>query len=71
MSQIATMQAAVKSDFVSVADYPAAEQQSDVRHEYLGGLVYATAGETRDHHQISQNLLLNLTLPLAASYERV
>jgi Uma2 family endonuclease len=60
LGQIAAMQAAVKSDFVSVADYLAAEAASDVRHEYLGGLVYAMAGETRDHNQISQNLLFNL-----------
>lgn len=54
------MQAAVKDDFVSVADYLEAEETSDVRHEYLGGLVYAMAGETRDHNQISQNLLFHL-----------
>ena len=60
IGQIPTMQAAVKSDFVSVADYLAAEETSQVRHEYLGGLVYAMAGETRDHNQVTQNLLLNL-----------
>ncbi len=54
------MQPAVKDDFVSVADYLEAEAASDVRHEYLGGLVYAMAGETRDHNQISQNLLFQL-----------
>ena len=54
------MQAAAKNDLVSVADYLAAEAISDVRHEYLGGLVYAMAGETRDHNQIAQNLLFHL-----------
>ena len=54
------MQTAVESDYVPVADYLAAEEISDVRHEYLGGLVYAMAGETTTHNQISQNLLLNL-----------
>jgi Uma2 family endonuclease len=54
------MRAAVKDDFVSVADYLEAEVTSDVRHEYLGGLVYAMAGETRDHNQIAQNLLIHL-----------
>jgi len=54
------MQAAVKSDFVSVADYLAVEKTSQQRHEYLGGLVYAMAGETLAHNQISQNLLFLL-----------
>ena len=60
LGQISAMQAAVKSDFVSVADYLTAEEASQLRHEYLGGLVYAMAGETLTHNQISQNLLLNL-----------
>jgi Uma2 family endonuclease len=50
------MQTAAKSEWVSVEDYLAAEAVSDVRHEYLGGLVYAMAGETRDHNQIVQNV---------------
>jgi Uma2 family endonuclease len=54
------MQAAVESDFVSVADYLAAEKTSQIRHEYLGGLVYAMAGETLAHNRISQNLLFLL-----------
>lgn len=54
------MQAAVRSDFMSVADYLAAEKASQIRHEYLGGLVYAMAGETLRHNQISQNLLFLL-----------
>lgn len=54
------MQTAVQNDYVTVEDYLAAEEVSDVRHEYLGGLVYAMAGETRDHNQIAQNLLVSL-----------
>lgn len=60
LSQIAVMQAAVKSDFVSVADYLVSEKASQIRHEYLGGLVYAMAGETLTHNQIAQNLLFLL-----------
>ena len=60
LRQIAAMQAAVQRDFVSVADYLAREQVSHIRHEYLGGLVYAMAGETLAHNQISQNLLFRL-----------
>jgi Uma2 family endonuclease len=55
------VQRATQSDYVTVEDYLAAEEKSDIRHEYLGGLVYAMAGETRDHNQIAQNLLLNLS----------
>jgi len=51
------MQTAVNSDFISVKDYLAAEEVSDVRHEYLGGLVCAVEHETRDHNQIIGNLL--------------
>jgi Uma2 family endonuclease len=50
------MQTAAKPNFVSVEDYLAAEATSDVRHEYLGGLVYAMAGETTDHNTITLNL---------------
>ena len=52
------MQAVAKSESVGVADYLTAEELSDVRHEYLGGLVYAMAGETLVHSQIAGNLYL-------------
>lgn len=54
------MQTAERMDFVTVEEYLASEERSDVRHEYLGGLVYAMAGETRDHNQIVQNLAFAL-----------
>ncbi len=54
------MQTAIQHDFVNVADYLAAEETSQIRHEYLGGLVYAMAGETLAHNQISQNLLFQI-----------
>jgi Uma2 family endonuclease len=50
------MQTAAKSDRTSVEDYLTAEESSEVRHEYLGGLVYAMAGETRAHGIIVLNL---------------
>jgi Uma2 family endonuclease len=52
------MQTAVRDDTVSVEEYLAAQEASEVRHEYLGGLVYAMAGETREHNQIVGNLYL-------------
>lgn len=54
------MQTAVQNDYVSVEDYLAAEELSEVRHEYLGGLVYAMAGETTAHNQIVGNLYLTI-----------
>lgn len=54
--QIRDMQAAVQNDYVRVAEYLAAEENSDVRHEYLGGLVHAMAGETRAHNTIALNV---------------
>jgi Uma2 family endonuclease len=50
------MQSAAKSESISVEDYLVAEEASKVRHEYLGGMVYAMAGETRDHNTITLNL---------------
>lgn len=50
------MQTAERVDFVTVEEYLAAEELSEVRHEYLGGLVYAMAGETRGHNRIAYNL---------------
>ncbi len=40
----------------SLEDYFDIEEMSDVRHEYFDGEIYAMAGGTRDHNQISQNL---------------
>src|SRR6185369_12193361 len=60
LGQHSVMRTATQSDYVTVRDYLAAEAVSDIRHEYLGGLVYAMAGETRDHNQIAQNFLFNL-----------
>jgi len=40
----------------SLDDYFDIEEMSDVRHEYFDGEIYAMAGGTRDHNQISQNV---------------
>ena len=54
------MQPAVRSDYVAVEEYLAAEEKSEVRHEYLGGLVYAMAGETRAHNTIALNIATSI-----------
>jgi Uma2 family endonuclease len=60
------MQSAARAEFVPPSEYLAAEAQSDVRHEYLGGVVYAMAGETRDHNTIALNLAAILREKLRA-----
>ncbi|PWU20769.1 MAG: hypothetical protein C5B50_03190 [Verrucomicrobia bacterium] len=50
------MQAAERTEYMPVSDYLAAEEASEVRHEYLGGMIYAMAGETRAHNTICLNL---------------
>ncbi len=50
------MQTAAQHELVPVAEYLASEQSSEVRHEYLGGLVYAMAGATPRHNAIALNL---------------
>src|SRR5947209_8083087 len=51
------MSAARKLNLVSVADYLAGEQVSPVKHEYLGGMVYAMADARNVHNLISSNTL--------------
>lgn len=61
------MQAALKGDFLSVDEYLAGEQTSEVRHEYIAGAVYAMAGASREHNQIAQNIAFAARSHLKAS----
>jgi Uma2 family endonuclease len=45
---------------ISVEDYLAGEETSDVKHEYLGGTVHAMAGVTNRHNDIGFNSLLSI-----------
>src|SRR6185503_10338370 len=44
----------------SVADYLAAELISPIKHEYLGGVVYAMTGARNLHNQIATNTTVSL-----------
>ena len=55
-----TMEATAKSALLTVEEYLAGEPASEVRHEYLGGTVYAMAGASVDHNTISLNLATSL-----------
>jgi Uma2 family endonuclease len=52
------MTAVKQIELVSVEDYLAGEIVSDVRHEYLGGFVYAMASAKNVHNRIATNWLL-------------
>jgi Uma2 family endonuclease len=40
----------------SVEDYLEGERSSEIRHEYVGGYVYAMAGASDDHNRIAANI---------------
>jgi Uma2 family endonuclease len=51
------MSTAKPLQLVSVEDYLAGELASPVKHEYLGGVVYATAGARNAHNVIATNVV--------------
>jgi hypothetical protein len=55
---LAAVQAVEHAASISVEDYLAGELKSEIRHEYIGGLVYAMAGTSSEHNIICQNLLI-------------
>lgn len=54
------MTAAAKLSLVTVEEYLAGELISPVKHEYLGGFVYAMAGARNLHNRIATNTLVEL-----------
>lgn len=54
------MSAAARLQHVSVDDYLAGELVSPVKHEYLGGFVYAMAGARNVHNLIGGNIFGSL-----------
>jgi Uma2 family endonuclease len=54
------MTALRKPNFITIADYLAGEESSDVKHEYLGGTVHAMAGATNRHNTVATNSLASL-----------
>jgi len=50
------MTAAEKLNLISVEDYLAGELVSPIKHEYLGGVVYAMAGAKNSHNIIAGNI---------------
>ena len=50
------MRTARPSDLISVEDYLAGEQSSEIRHEYIGGIVYAMAGTSEEHNTLALSI---------------
>jgi Uma2 family endonuclease len=50
------MSAVLELSLISVEDYLAGEIESPVKHEYLGGVVYAMAGARNTHGKIGLNI---------------
>lgn len=50
------MPLAKQPDFLSVEDFLAGEQHSDIRHEYVDGAAYAMAGASVNHNIIGGNV---------------
>lgn len=65
------MTALEKPQFISVEEYLEGEPLSEVRHEYIAGVVYAMAGTSIDHNLIASNVLLALRNHLAGKRCRV
>jgi len=65
------METASRPLSVTVEDYLAAEQHSDIRHEYIAGSVYAMAGASDRHNLISGNIYAPLHSHLRAKTCRV
>ena len=50
------MTAALKWNLIAVEDYLAGELVSPIKHEYIGGVVYAMAGARVGHNDITSNV---------------
>lgn len=53
--------------FTSVKDYLQAEESSQVRHEYLGGQIFAMSGGSEEHNRIALNIASLLRFHLRGS----
>lgn len=49
-----------EQELLSIADYLAGELESEIKHEYLGGVVHAMSGGKIRHNQVSGNVFLSL-----------
>lgn len=50
------MSVALKADFLTAEEYLALEEQSQIRHEYVDGQIFAMAGGSEAHNLITGNI---------------
>lgn len=60
------MSTAEKYDLVTEADYLALEEANEERHELVGGVMYAMAGETTTHNTLAGRLYVAISSHLPA-----
>jgi Uma2 family endonuclease len=65
------MEAVRQTEWTSVGDYLAAEERSEVRHEYIAGAIYAMAGASDEHIAIGLNIAVALRNHLKGASCRV
>ncbi len=65
------MSTAKKLNLVTVEDYLAGELISPIKHEYLGGLVYAMHDTRNIHHAIAVNTIIGLQTRLRGQKCRI
>ncbi len=58
------MSAALRWSLASVEEYLRQEMLAPVRHEFIGGVVYAMASARNAHNVISDNILISLGVRL-------
>ncbi|MDS4031828.1 MAG: Uma2 family endonuclease [Candidatus Contendobacter sp.] len=61
------MSAQLQPRWLSVEDYLAFEERSEIKHEYINGEIYAMAGASARHNQIAGNLFARLLAHLRGS----
>ncbi len=53
--------------FISVSNYLDGEQTSPIRHEYVGGQIFAMSGGSEEHNRIAGNIYASLLARLRGS----
>ena len=54
--KVTNMSTVMQPSLVSVEEYLKGEQNSDLRHEYVAGRIYAMGGDSKAHNRIAGNL---------------
>ena len=54
-------------NYLTVEEYLKAEESSEIRHEYLGGQIFAMSGASREHNLIAGNIFARFRTHLRGS----